>query len=124
MADGRAAGATARPDALGDLKAVWVWKSEGEHLSAELRAGGAGRWVPDGASTELAEGSALSDGEVKDGFVERRLHGFRFDLTTARPTGLPATAPVPVCPVRITDGVIEVALPVPTGPVPTGRCLR
>jgi 3-phenylpropionate/trans-cinnamate dioxygenase ferredoxin subunit len=43
---------------------------------------------------------ALSEGEVEDGTIECWLHGSRFDLTTGRPTGLPATQPVPVYPVK------------------------
>jgi 3-phenylpropionate/trans-cinnamate dioxygenase ferredoxin subunit len=58
---------------------------------------------------------ALSDGDVENGHVECWLHGSRFDLTTGAPTGLPATRPVPVYPVRITDGGIEVALPARSG---------
>jgi 3-phenylpropionate/trans-cinnamate dioxygenase ferredoxin subunit len=46
---------------------------------------------------------ALSEGEVEDQTVECWLHGSRFDLVTGRPTGLPATKPVPVFPVKI-DG--------------------
>ncbi len=64
---------------------------------------------------------ALSDGDVEDGFVECWLHGSRFDLRTGTPTGPPATAPVPVYPVRITGGVIEVALPAPTSPAPVTK---
>ena len=37
----------------------------------------------------------LSEGEVEDGTVECWLHGSRFQLSTGRPTGLPATQPVP-----------------------------
>jgi nitrite reductase/ring-hydroxylating ferredoxin subunit len=44
---------------------------------------------------------ALSDGEVYDTTVECWLHGSRFDLETGEPTGLPATEPVPVYPVRV-----------------------
>ncbi len=43
---------------------------------------------------------ALSEGEVEDSTVECWLHGSRFDLTSGRPTGLPATQPVPVYPVK------------------------
>ena len=57
---------------------------------------------------------ALSDGDVDGGFVECWLHGSRFDLTTGRPAGPPATAPVPVYPVRVVAGVVEVALPATT----------
>jgi 3-phenylpropionate/trans-cinnamate dioxygenase ferredoxin component len=46
---------------------------------------------------------ALSEGEVDEGTIECWLHGSRFDLATGRPTGLPATRPVPVYPVKI-DG--------------------
>ncbi len=43
---------------------------------------------------------SLSDGDVEDGTVECWLHGSRFDLSTGRPTGLPATQPVPVYAVK------------------------
>jgi 3-phenylpropionate/trans-cinnamate dioxygenase ferredoxin subunit len=46
---------------------------------------------------------ALSEGEIEDQTIECWLHGSRFDLVTGRPTGLPATKPVPVYPVKI-DG--------------------
>jgi 3-phenylpropionate/trans-cinnamate dioxygenase ferredoxin subunit len=46
---------------------------------------------------------SLSDGEVSGATIECWLHGSRFDLITGRPTGLPATTPVPVYPVKI-DG--------------------
>ncbi len=46
---------------------------------------------------------ALSEGEIEDQTIECWLHGSRFDLVTGRPTGLPATQPVPVYPVKI-DG--------------------
>ncbi len=45
----------------------------------------------------------LSEGEVDDHTLECWLHGSRFDLRTGKPTGLPATQPVPVYPVHI-DG--------------------
>ena len=46
---------------------------------------------------------ALSEGEIDGQTLECWLHGSRFDLVTGRPTGLPATKPVPVYPVKI-DG--------------------
>ena len=46
---------------------------------------------------------ALSEGDVEDCTIECWLHGSRFDLRTGKPTGLPATTPVPVFAVRI-DG--------------------
>lgn len=53
---------------------------------------------------------ALSDGEVEDGTVECWLHGSRFDLQTGRPTGLPATQPVPVYPVKHDGDDVLVAI--------------
>jgi 3-phenylpropionate/trans-cinnamate dioxygenase ferredoxin subunit len=51
----------------------------------------------------------LSDGDVEDCTIECFLHGSRFDLRTGKPTGLPATEPVPVFPVQINgdDVLIE-----------------
>jgi 3-phenylpropionate/trans-cinnamate dioxygenase ferredoxin subunit len=57
---------------------------------------------------------ALSDGDIENGQVECRLHG-SFDLTTGAPTGPPAIRPVPVYPVRISRGGIEVAVPARSG---------
>ncbi len=53
---------------------------------------------------------ALSEGEVDDGTIECWLHGSRFDLRTGKPTGLPATRPVPVYPVRVDGDDVLVAL--------------
>ncbi|MGP3921812.1 non-heme iron oxygenase ferredoxin subunit [Streptomyces sp. 8N616] len=44
---------------------------------------------------------SLSEGEVDDCTIECWLHGSRFDLRTGKPSGLPATRPVPVYPVKI-----------------------
>ena len=52
----------------------------------------------------------LSEGEVDDGEIECWLHGSRFDLHTGRPTGLPATKPVPVYPVKIDGDDVLVAV--------------
>ena len=46
---------------------------------------------------------SLSEGDVEDGEIECWLHGSRFDLRSGQPTGLPATAPISVYPVKI-DG--------------------
>ena len=53
---------------------------------------------------------ALSEGEIEDQTIECWLHGSRFDLVTGRPTGLPATQPVPVYPVKIDGDDIYVAV--------------
>ncbi|MEE1821749.1 bifunctional 3-phenylpropionate/cinnamic acid dioxygenase ferredoxin subunit [Streptomyces sp. BE20] len=44
---------------------------------------------------------ALSEGEVEDCMIECWLHGSSFDLRTGKPSGLPATKPVAVYPVKI-----------------------
>jgi 3-phenylpropionate/trans-cinnamate dioxygenase ferredoxin subunit len=54
---------------------------------------------------------ALSEGEIEDQTIECWLHGSRFDLVTGKPTGLPATVPVPVYPVKIDGDDILVAVP-------------
>jgi 3-phenylpropionate/trans-cinnamate dioxygenase ferredoxin subunit len=46
---------------------------------------------------------SLSEGDVEDGEIECWLHGSRFDLRSGEPTGLPATSPISVYPVKI-DG--------------------
>ena len=52
----------------------------------------------------------LSEGEVYDHTVECWLHGSCFDLRTGQPTGLPATEPVPVYPVKIEGDDVYVAI--------------
>jgi 3-phenylpropionate/trans-cinnamate dioxygenase ferredoxin subunit len=44
---------------------------------------------------------SLSEGEVEGCAIECWLHGSTFDLRTGKPSGLPATRPVPVYPVKI-----------------------
>ncbi|MFE9422042.1 bifunctional 3-phenylpropionate/cinnamic acid dioxygenase ferredoxin subunit [Kitasatospora sp. NPDC006697] len=44
---------------------------------------------------------SLSEGEVEDCRIECWLHGSSFDLRTGKPSGPPATRPVPVYPVKI-----------------------
>jgi len=52
----------------------------------------------------------LSEGDVAEGTVECWLHGSRFDLRSGRPTGLPATQPVPTYPVKIDGDDVLVAV--------------
>ena len=52
----------------------------------------------------------LSEGEVYDHTIECWLHGSCFDLRTGKPTGYPATEPVPVYPVMIEGDDVYVAL--------------
>jgi 3-phenylpropionate/trans-cinnamate dioxygenase ferredoxin subunit len=46
----------------------------------------------------------LSDGAVDGCTIECDLHGSRFDLRSGKPTGPPATRPVPVFPTSVIDG--------------------
>jgi 3-phenylpropionate/trans-cinnamate dioxygenase ferredoxin subunit len=43
----------------------------------------------------------LSEGDVEGCEIECWLHGSRFDLRTGKPTGLPATEPVPTYAVKV-----------------------
>jgi 3-phenylpropionate/trans-cinnamate dioxygenase ferredoxin component len=56
---------------------------------------------------------ALSEGEVEGCEIECWLHGSRFDLRTGKPTGLPATEPVPIYPVQVRgdDVLVDVTSP-------------
>jgi 3-phenylpropionate/trans-cinnamate dioxygenase ferredoxin subunit len=53
---------------------------------------------------------SLSEGEVEDGTIECWLHGSTFDLRTGKPSGLPATRPVPVYPVKIVGDDVLVSV--------------
>ena len=55
----------------------------------------------------------LSEGDVGDGEIECYMHGSRFDLSTGRPIGLPATEPVPIfrCRVDGEDVLVDVTEP-------------
>jgi 3-phenylpropionate/trans-cinnamate dioxygenase ferredoxin component len=53
---------------------------------------------------------SLAEGEVDGLTIECWLHGSRFDLLTGHPTGLPATKPIPVYPVKIEDEDVYVCL--------------
>jgi 3-phenylpropionate/trans-cinnamate dioxygenase ferredoxin subunit len=57
---------------------------------------------------------ALSEGDVEDCTLECFLHGSRFDLRTGKPTGPPATEPVPVFAVQISgdDVLIDIDSPI------------
>ena len=49
----------------------------------------------------------LSEGDIYDTTIECWLHGSCFDLRTGKPTGLPATQPVPVYQTSIDDSTGE-----------------
>jgi 3-phenylpropionate/trans-cinnamate dioxygenase ferredoxin component len=52
----------------------------------------------------------LSEGEIYDHTIECWLHGSCFDLRTGKPSGPPATKPVPVYPVKIEGDDVLVAI--------------
>jgi 3-phenylpropionate/trans-cinnamate dioxygenase ferredoxin subunit len=56
---------------------------------------------------------ALSEGDVEGCEIECWLHGSRFDLRTGKPTGLPATEPVAIYPVKVDgdDVLVDVHTP-------------
>jgi 3-phenylpropionate/trans-cinnamate dioxygenase ferredoxin subunit len=61
---------------------------------------------------------ALSEGDVEGCEIECWLHGSRFDLRTGKPTGLPATEPVPIYPVQVQgdDVLVDVHAPADSKP--------
>jgi 3-phenylpropionate/trans-cinnamate dioxygenase ferredoxin component len=85
-----------------DLPTVGALQSEiaGELLAIVRDSAGAIHAIDDTCSHANV---SLSEGDVEDGEIECWLHGSRFDLNSGQPTGLPATAPISVYPVKI-DG--------------------
>jgi 3-phenylpropionate/trans-cinnamate dioxygenase ferredoxin component len=55
----------------------------------------------------------LSEGDVEGCEIECWLHGSRFDLRTGKPSGLPATEPVAIYPVKVDgdDVLVDVTTP-------------
>ncbi len=51
---------------------------------------------------------ALSEGDVEGCEIECWAHGSRFNLRTGFPDAPPAVVPVPVYPVRVVDGFVQV----------------
>jgi 3-phenylpropionate/trans-cinnamate dioxygenase ferredoxin subunit len=87
---------------LGDLPDVGAVQAEveGELLAIVRDSAGEIHAIDDTCSHANV---SLSEGDVEDGEVECWLHGSRFDLRSGKPTGLPATSPIAVYPVKI-DG--------------------
>jgi 3-phenylpropionate/trans-cinnamate dioxygenase ferredoxin component len=52
----------------------------------------------------------LSEGDIEGTTVECWLHGSRFDLRSGKPTGLPATVPVPIYETKLEDDQVLVRL--------------
>lgn len=53
---------------------------------------------------------SLSEGDIDGCTLECWLHGSRFDLRTGRPSGPPATTPVPVYPVSVEGDTVFVTV--------------
>jgi 3-phenylpropionate/trans-cinnamate dioxygenase ferredoxin subunit len=89
----------------GDREAIAVVRFEGEVFAIEDLCSHAE--VP------------LSEGDVEEykgaPTIECWLHGSCFDLTSGRPTNLPATEPVPVYPVRVDGDDVFVDVDTPIG---------
>ena len=52
----------------------------------------------------------LACGRIRNGWIACPAHGARFDLATGEVLGPPATEPIRTYPVRIVEGIVEVAL--------------
>lgn len=52
----------------------------------------------------------LACGRMRNGWIACPAHGARFDLATGEALSPPASAPIRTYPVRVVDGVIEVAI--------------
>ncbi len=118
--------AFARVCSLADVK-------EPGSLRVELAGAAAGARSPEAIAVVRFEGEVfaiddvcshaevpLSEGDVEEFHgaptIECWLHGSCFDLTSGRPTNLPATEPVPVYPVRVDgdDVLVDVSAPIGT----------
>lgn len=53
---------------------------------------------------------SLECGLMRHGWLACPIHGARFDLETGEPLNPPASEPIAVYPVRVVDGMIEVAV--------------
>ena len=87
---------------VGDLPAVGAVQAEiaGQKVAIVRDSAGDIHAIDDTCSHANV---SLSEGDVEDGEIECWLHGSRFDLRSGKPTGLPATSPIAVYPVKI-DG--------------------
>ena len=97
-----------RACALSDLPAEGaIGVDIGDTPVAVVRASGEVYALRDVCSHEEVP---LSEGEIYDHTVECWLHGSCFDLRTGKPTGPPATRPVPIYQVKIEGDDVYVAL--------------
>jgi 3-phenylpropionate/trans-cinnamate dioxygenase ferredoxin subunit len=97
-----------RACALSDLPAEGaIGLDIGDVPVAVIRAGGEVFALHDVCSHEEVP---LSEGDIYDCTVECYLHGSCFDLRSGKPTGPPATKPVPTYRVKIEGDDVYVAL--------------
>ena len=57
------------------------------------------------------DGGAISDGELVNEEIICPRHGARFNIRTGKALSLPAVEGIPVYPVRINEGYLEVGVP-------------
>lgn len=60
------------------------------------------------------DGGAIGDGELIGEEIICPRHGARFNLRTGKAVSLPAVEGIPVYPVRIVEGYLEIGLPLTT----------
>ena len=90
----------ARVCSVGDLPRVGAVQAEigGKRIAIVRESAGDIHAIDDTCSHANV---SLSEGDVEGSEIECWLHGSRFDLRTGKPTGPPATEPVPIFPVRV-----------------------
>lgn len=57
------------------------------------------------------DGGAIGDGELVEDEIVCPRHGARFNLKTGKAMSLPAVEGIPVYPVRVIEGYVEVGIP-------------
>jgi len=104
-----AAGTFVRVCSVDDLPAVGAVQVEvaGENVAIVRDSAGDIHAIDDTCSHANV---SLSEGDVEDGEIECWLHGSRFDLRSGEPTGLPATSPISVYPVKINGDDVFVSV--------------
>jgi 3-phenylpropionate/trans-cinnamate dioxygenase ferredoxin subunit len=58
------------------------------------------------------DGGPIGEGDIDDCEIRCPRHGATFDIRDGKALSLPAVADIPAYPVRVTDGKIEIGLPV------------
>ena len=114
--DVRAAARSAVPKSAAYVRACALSElADGEPLAVELKDEPVAIVAVEGQVFAIRDVCShaevpLSEGEVDGCTIECWLHGSRFDLRTGKPTGMPATEPVPVYPVTIEGDDVLVSI--------------